>query len=37
MKEFTDILTHARRLNAATKTLTSVELEDVATKLSQCH
>lgn len=34
MKEFTDILTHARRLNAATKTLTSVELEDVATKLA---
>ncbi|MCL5254863.1 MAG: H-NS histone family protein [Gammaproteobacteria bacterium] len=34
MKEFTDILTHARRLNAATKSLTSAELQDVAIKLA---
>ncbi|MCH8502056.1 MAG: H-NS histone family protein [Aliidiomarina sp.] len=34
MQEFTDILTHARRLNAATKDLTVAELEDVASKLA---
>ncbi|EGN76454.1 DNA-binding protein H-NS [Idiomarina sp. A28L] len=34
MSEFTDILTHARRLNAATKELTVAELNDVATKLA---
>ncbi|MCC5854882.1 MAG: H-NS histone family protein [Idiomarina sp.] len=33
MSEFTDILTHARRLNAATKNLTSTELEEVLSKL----
>jgi len=34
MQDFTDILTHARRLNAATKDLTVAELEDVASKLA---
>ncbi|RUO38665.1 hypothetical protein CWE13_03185 [Aliidiomarina shirensis] len=34
MSEFTDILTHARRLNAATKELTVAELNDVAAKLA---
>ncbi|MCH8492180.1 MAG: H-NS histone family protein [Idiomarina sp.] len=34
MSEFTDILTHARRLNAATKELTVAELSEVASKLA---
>ncbi|WP_194755908.1 H-NS family histone-like protein [Aliidiomarina indica] len=33
MSEFTDILTHARRLNAATKDLSVAELQEVAVKL----
>ncbi|WP_113907456.1 H-NS family histone-like protein [Aliidiomarina celeris] len=33
MKNFTDILTHARRLNAATKSLSVAELKEVAIKL----
>lgn len=33
MKDFINILTHARRLNAATKSLTASELKDVAEKL----
>ncbi|RUO21264.1 hypothetical protein CWE08_06705 [Aliidiomarina iranensis] len=34
MIEFTDILTHARRLNAATKELSVAELNEVAAKLA---
>ncbi|RUO24710.1 H-NS family nucleoid-associated regulatory protein [Aliidiomarina sanyensis] len=33
MSEFTDILTHARRLNAATKDLSVTELQEVMAKL----
>ncbi|TRW49499.1 H-NS histone family protein [Aliidiomarina halalkaliphila] len=33
MSEFTDILTHARRLNAATKSLSVSDLQEVAVKL----
>lgn len=33
MSEFTDILTHARRLNAATKDLSVSELKEIVTKL----